>query len=140
MIAVPSSGALATNGAPFQALHTLPLLNCLFSSFCELLHTFYRRDPGVAHHGYAPGDPTITPTALLKCDRVIKRSQDSQFGDERWKLRGHRRRIGGRWEVNARGRIRNLGARGGGTLRSESPQHGQRPSCEVAAVASARNQ
>jgi hypothetical protein len=54
--------------------------------------------------------------------------------------RRYRRRIGGRWEVNARGRIRNLGARGGGTFRRKSPQHGQRPSCEVAAVASARNQ
>jgi hypothetical protein len=55
-------------------------------------------------------------------------------------FRSYRRRIGGRWEVKARGRIRNLGAKGGGTFRSESPQHGQRPWCEVAAVASARNQ
>src|ERR1700730_8970253 len=55
-------------------------------------------------------------------------------------LRRYRRRIGGRWEVNARGRRRNRGAKGGGTFRRKSPQHGQRPSCEVAAVASARNQ
>ena len=55
-------------------------------------------------------------------------------------LRTYRRRIGGRCEVKARGRIRNLGAKGGGTFRRKSPQQGQRPSCEVAAVASARNQ
>jgi len=48
--------------------------------------------------------------------------------------------MGGRYEVKGRGRIRNRGASGGGTFRSESPQHGQRPSCDVAAVASARSQ
>lgn len=51
-----------------------------------------------------------------------------------------RRHIAGRCEVNARGRMRNRGASGGGTLRRVSPQFGQRPSLDVAAVASARSQ
>ena len=78
-------------------------------------------------------------------DRVVANSDQGKRLESNGQLvcgyyERHRRRIGGRCEVNARGRIRNRGAKGGGTFRRKSPQHGQRPSREVAAVASARNQ
>ena len=55
----------------------------------------------------------------------------------RARQRGRGRR-GGR-APRLRGRMRKRGPSGGGTLRTKSPQHGQRPSLEMGAVASARS-
>lgn len=68
--------------------------------------------------------------------RWIERCRSRQR--ERCDYLGRGRR-GGR-PVSGRGRMRKCGVSGGGTVRTKSPQQGQRPSCPIGPAVSARSQ